>query len=136
MQTSLVAAAGTALMLSAAPAAAQLEAMGGGGEIRRNADFGGESRYEVLKLSSNGTFSGNYESRRPGIRGVDVVRMGNVSGRWSLQGNTLCFEGTGLVNPGRNCYALTKGGFSARQYAGSHTQTGQVWQFFLYPQSR
>ena len=104
-----------------------------GSEIRRDVSYAPWHRYEVLRLNADGTFSGNYEARRPTIRGKGEVRSGLMSGRWSVENGQLCLVGAGLLDAGRNCYRLTKGGFSKRQWSATNTRTGDVWQFFVYP---
>ncbi|MDH3234630.1 MAG: hypothetical protein OEQ29_14015 [Alphaproteobacteria bacterium] len=104
-----------------------------GSEIRRNVEFGGIQRYEVLRLAPDGSFTGVYETTRPVTRGSAERHAGGVRGRWSLKGDALCFEGKGLEYAGVNCYRLSKGGYSKRQWSGVNERTGDVWQFFIYP---
>lgn len=106
-----------------------------GSEIRRNAVIGFWQRYEVLRLEPNGTLSGNYESTRPVNQGNQERRVGGITGRWSFEGGKLCFAGSGLEYRGRSCYALTKGGYSDKEYSATHERTGDIWRFFIYPQN-
>jgi hypothetical protein len=134
MRTFLFAAAAalitaTAHGVAAAPARDAIA----GGEIRRNAEFGGIERYEVLRLAADGTFTGYYEKMRPVTRGSAETWSGAMRGRWSLEGSVICFEGVGLEYRGRSCYTLTKAGVGANQWAGTHAQSGDVWQFFFSP---
>ena len=125
-----------AAVLTALPTAGaltQTRAMLAGSELRRNIDFGGLDRYEVMSLNPDGTFFGNFTTRRSVRHGEYEERRGEVRGRWGLEGKTLCFEGTGLEYRGRSCFALSKSGYSVREYAGVHTRTGDIWQFFIYP---
>ena len=127
------AAAGIAAVMSAAQAAAPPRDILAGGQVRRNVSLAPWTRYEVINLNPDGTFSGNFQSQRPTVRGKPETRSGPVSGRWSVAGDQLCFEGTGLLYEGKNCYRMTKSGRSTREYSGTHMRTGDVWQFFVYP---
>jgi hypothetical protein len=133
MRTILFAAAAATVFATTAHAAAPPHAMLAGSELRRNVEFGGIQRHEVMHLAPDGTFTGNYETLRPVTRGSAERRSGAIRGRWSLEGGVICFQGVGLEYRGRNCYRLTKGGFSKRQWSGANTRTGDVWQFFVYP---
>jgi len=133
MRMILLAAAAAVVLATTAHAASPPRAIFDGAELHRNLDTGDLRRFEVLRLSPDGTFTGNYESRRPVIRGSAERRAGPMRGRWSLHGGEICFEGVGLEYRGRNCYRLTKGGYSKRQWSGINTGTGDVWQFFVYP---
>jgi len=133
MRTILLAFTASLLAATAAHAAPPPREMLAGGEIRRNAEFGGIKRYEVLQLAPDGTFTGVYEKTRPVTRGSAERWSGSMSGRWSLEGGALCFEGVGLEYPGRSCYQLTQGGYSKNQWSGVQSSSGDVWQFFVYP---
>ncbi len=124
-----------AVLSAAAQAAAPSRAMLAGSEVRRDYTNGAWHRYEVLQLKADGTFSGNYENSRPVTRGSFYRLSGAISGRWSLDGDVLCFEDSGLEYHGRNCYKLTKGGYSAQEYVGTHAGNGDVWRFFVYPRA-
>jgi hypothetical protein len=125
-----LAAAVTAIAAQAAPPPrALLE----GSEIRRNAEFGGIQRYEVLELAPDGTFTGNYQKSRPVARGSAETWAGSMRGRWTFDGVELCFEGVGLEYEGRSCYRLTKGGYARNEWSGIQSRTGDVWQFFITP---
>ena len=106
-----------------------------GSEIRRDATIGFWRRYEVLRLHPNGTISGNYESTRPVTKGYYESRVGDIRGRWSFEAGKLCFKGSGLEYMGRSCYAITRHGYSDKEYSGTHDRTGDVWRFFIYPGS-
>jgi len=127
----------SAAILAAGPANAEppSQSMLAGGEIRRNVEFSGIRRYEVLKLAPDGTFTGVFEKSRHIDRLSVVTRSGSMRGRWSLEGGELCFEGGGLEYQGRSCYRLTKGGYSKNEWSGIQTSRGDVWQFFVYPPS-
>jgi len=127
--------AAIAALSAGAQAAAPSRAMLAGSELRRDYVNGSWHRYEVLHLKADGTFSGNYENATPVTQGNFYRLTGAVGGRWTLEGDVLCLTGTGLEYPGRNCYQLTKGGYSAREYAGTHTGNGDVWRFFVYPRA-
>jgi hypothetical protein len=133
MRTILLAAIATILTATATHAAPPPRAMLEGSEIRRNATFGGIQRYEVLQLAPDGTFTGVYQKSRPVARGSAETWSGAVRGRWSFDGDELCFEGSGLEYAGRNCYRLTKGGYARNEWSGIHGRSGDVWQFFIYP---
>ena len=119
--------------VAAAEEAAPTRSLLSGSEIRRDATIGFWRRYEVLRLEPNGTFTGNYESTRPVTQGNHERLVGEISGRWSLEGGKLCFEGSGLEYRGRSCYAITLSGYSDKQYSGTHSRTGDIWRFFIYP---
>jgi len=138
MRTTLRLAAAAALaapmgFMGAAQAAPPPRDLIAGSELRRNVEFGGIRRYEVLQLAPDGTFTGVYEKTRQVTRGSTEYWSGAMRGRWSLEGGALCFEGSGLEFRGRTCYSLTKGGYSANQWAGIPVRGGDVWQFFFYP---
>jgi hypothetical protein len=133
MRTILLAAIATFLAATAAHAAPPPRALIENSEIRRNASFGGIERYEVLQLSPNGTFTGVFEKTRPVARGSAETWSGSMRGRWSFDGDVLCFEGIGLEYTGRSCYRLTKGGYGKTEWSGIHSRTGDVWQFFISP---
>ncbi|HUT51726.1 MAG TPA: hypothetical protein VM325_20545 [Alphaproteobacteria bacterium] len=133
MKKILFAVAITSLAVTTANAAAPPSDLLAGSEIRRNVEFGGIQRYEVLRLAPDGSFTGVYETTRPVARGSEERRTGAVRGRWSLEGGALCFEGSGLEYAGRNCYRLSHGGYSKRQWSGVNVRTGDIWQFFIYP---
>jgi len=125
----LAAAAATALTSTAqaAPSRAALEYS----EIRRSAIVGQYRRSEVIQLAPDGTFSGIYHAKRHIARGIER-RNGVMKGRWSLKGNAICFEGSGLEYDGQNCYRLTKAKHTKEQWSGTNMKTGNVWQFFVY----
>ena len=123
----------TGVMTAAAEASEPTRAMLSGSEVRRNATIGFFQRYEVLRLNSDGTFSGNYESKRPIRMGEYERHVGNMKGRWSFGAGKLCLEGSGLEYRGRSCYAITRHGYSDKEYSGTHNRTGDVWRFFIYP---
>jgi len=133
MRKILFAAATACLTVSAAQAAAPPRVVLEGSEVRRNVEFGGIRRYEVLRLAPDGSFTGVYETTRPVARGSAERRAGAVRGRWSIEDGALCFEGSGLEYTGRNCYRLSRGGYSKRQWSGVNERTGDIWQFFIYP---
>ena len=108
-----------------------------GGEVRLSTSYGWEHRADVWRLNADGTLSGVYEtSREASPRGSFYRHSGAVSGRWRLEGSRLCVEGTGFERPGRNCYSMSKGSHSEREFAGAHEQTGQIWHMFIYPRAR
>ena len=133
MRGFVVAVAGVAAMLSVAQAAPPPREVLAGSQIRRNVSLAPWTRHEVINLTPDGRFSGNFQSHRPTVRGGGDGRRGNLSGRWSIEQGQLCFEGSGLLHKGKNCYRLTKSGYSAREYSATHSRTGDVWQFFIYP---
>ncbi len=120
-------------MAAGAEAAAPTRSLLSGSEIRRDASIGFFRRYEVLRLDPNGTLSGNYESTRPVTRGKKERLIGDIRGRWSFEAGKLCFDGRGLEYKGRSCYAITRHGYSDKEYSGTHDRTGDVWRFFIYP---
>jgi len=133
MRTILLAAIATTLASITAHAAPPPRALIENSEIRRNAEFGGIQRYEVLQLAPDGTFTGVYQTSRPVARGSAETRSGSMRGSWSFEGGELCFDGTGLEYAGRSCYQLTKGGYGKNEWSGAHARTGDVWQFFISP---
>lgn len=133
MRTILLAAAAAILAAGTAQAAPPSRDMLAGAEIRRNAEFGGIRRYEVLQLAPDGSFTGVYEKTRPVTRGSAEHWSGTMRGRWSLEGGELCFEGSGLEYRGRSCYRLTQGGYGPNQWVGIQLGSGDVWYFFVYP---
>ncbi|MEJ2122327.1 MAG: hypothetical protein P8Z76_16825 [Alphaproteobacteria bacterium] len=133
MRTTLLAVIATILSATAAHAAPPPRALIANSEIRRNVEFGGIQRYEVLQLSPDGTFTGVYEKTRPVTRGSAETWSGSMRGRWSFEGGALCFEGIGLEYAGRSCYQLTKGGYGKTEWSGADARTGDVWQFFIAP---
>jgi hypothetical protein len=133
MRTILLAAAAAILTAITAHAEPPPRGMLAGSEIRRNTEFGGIRRYEVLQLAPDGTFTGVYEWSRPVTRGGAEYRSGPMRGNWSLDGDALCFEGSGLEYPGRNCSRLSKGGYAENQWSGIEVVSGDVWQVFVYP---
>jgi len=133
MRTILITLLTTVLMATNAYADPPTLGMLQGSEVRMSVDFGGLNRSEVLHLHPDGTFSGNYERRRPVTRGSWESWTGSMNGRWSYAGDELCFEGRGLEYRGRSCYRLTKSNYSPRQWYGAHSGTGDIWSVFVYP---
>lgn len=136
MRTMILTVAALLFTASAGIAAAPPREAIAGGELRRNAEFGGIERYEVLRLAADGTFTGVFEMSRPVARGSAETWSGPMRGRWTLEGSIICFEGSGLEYRGRSCYALTKSGGGPNQWSGVHARTGDVWQFFFSPPER
>lgn len=58
-----------------------------------------------------------------------------MKGRWSLNGEAICFQGSGLEYGGQSCYRLTKAKYAKQQWSGTNMKTGDVWQFFIHPQA-
>jgi hypothetical protein len=133
MRVFILALAVAGAMTAGAEAAEPTRSLLSGSEIRRNASIGFFQRYEVLRLDPNGTLSGNYESKRPVRMGDYERQVGDIRGRWSFEAGKLCFEGSGLEYKGRSCYAITRHGYSDKEYSGTHARTGDVWRFFIYP---
>ena len=133
MRVLIVALAVAGAMAAGAEASEPTRSLLSGSEIRRDATIGFFRRYEVLRLDPNGTLSGNYESIRPVTRGTQERLVGDIRGRWSFEAGKLCFEGSGLGYKGRSCYAITRHGYSDKEYSGTHDRTGDVWRFFIYP---
>jgi len=112
--------------------AAQLRATLDGSEIQRSSSFGFFKRSEVIRLAPDGSFTGTYQSRRPTLQGGYERREGAMQGRWTLQGETICFSGSGLEHAGQNCSRLTKGRHADREWSATDTRTGDIWEFFVY----
>lgn len=136
MRSVLVAAVAIPVLSMQAHGADTLVEFGNGGEIRLSTSYGWERRAEVLQLRPDGTVSGVYETSRQIMRGNTYRRSGHVAGRWRLEAGRLCVEGKGFAQPGRNCYAVTKSGYSEREFSGVEETTGQIWQMFIYPGGR
>lgn len=101
-------------------------------ELRLNADMGWERRSDVWQLRADGTITGNFQISRSVTFGTSFTRSGRIAGRWRIENGKLCVEGTGFEQRGLNCYALTKGGFSANEYGAVNDRNGQRWQVFVY----
>ena len=138
MKRILLTALAAAVAVSAATAQAAvppLEELFNGSEVRRNVSFGWERRSDVIRLLPDGSVTGNFEVSRKVSRGRSFRYSGTVRGRWTVENGRLCLEGEGLRYRGPNCYAISKGKYSANEYSGLDTRTGDVWEIFVYPLS-
>lgn len=116
--------------LLAAPALADSTAIDlAGSEIRRTSGGGGDTRYDVWRLSADGSLTGNYQieyrTKSQGGYAVD----GPVAGRWSLDNGTLCVEGSGLA---RSCYRIERTASSDPSRSFRAVGDGQL---YIYPRT-
>lgn len=130
-----VAAAMVASAASAQAATPQLEALFAESEIRRATNLGWENRDEVIQLRADGTFTGVFEKYRQTSSSLTFRYSGSISGRWTVSNGQLCLEGQGLEHEGANCYAVSKGKFSANEYTGRDVRTGDVWEMHVHNRS-
>ena len=83
-------------------------------------------------MNADGTFSGIFEKSRPVSRGRSYKYSGKIRGTWTVTDGRLCLQGSGLEHHGPNCYTISKGKYSANEYSGRDTKTGDHWAIFVY----
>ncbi|MDJ0948129.1 MAG: hypothetical protein QNJ94_04335 [Alphaproteobacteria bacterium] len=109
----------------------EIEAMFKGSNVHRNARDGSGVRFDLWRLSPDGSFAGSYRIEKPITRG-EYWQEGHVSGTWRVQNGQLCVEGRGLEDDGRICFDVRRDGGS-REYVATNAATGFSWQMFVYP---